>query len=53
MPYFATDALVKVVNFKNPDVLASIIGGATSGIMLASGIGLSIALLTFTGTTIW
>jgi hypothetical protein len=53
LPYFAAEALVKAIDYKNPAVLTSIISGATSGILLASGIGLGVALLTFTGVSIW
>jgi hypothetical protein len=53
LPYFAAQALVSAINFKNPDVVTGIMSGATSGLMLASGVGLGIALLTFSGITIW
>ena len=53
LPYFAAEALVNAINYKNPAVLTSILAGATSGAMLAGGIGLGIALLTFSGVTIW
>jgi hypothetical protein len=53
LPYFAAEALVNAINYKNPSVLSSMLAGATSGAMLAGGIGLGVALLTFSGVTIW
>jgi hypothetical protein len=53
LPYFAAEALVNAIDYKNPAVVTSILAGATSGAMLASGIGLGIALLAFSGVTIW
>jgi hypothetical protein len=53
LPYFAAEALVNAINYKEPAVVTRILAGATSGIMLAGGIGLGIALLTFSGVTIW
>jgi len=53
LPYFAAEALRDAINYKDPGVVTSILAGATSGVMFASGIGLGVALLTFSGVTIW
>lgn len=53
LPRFALDALVSSANIKSPELVTSIVAGATSGIMLASGIGLAIGLLAYSGFGIW
>lgn len=53
LPRFAVDALVESTEVKIPDVAAGVIAGATTGLALASGVGLAIGLLTWQGLRIW
>ena len=49
LPRFAIDALVDVSNIKTPEIVSSIFLGATTALTLATGIGLAVAFVTYSG----
>jgi hypothetical protein len=50
LPRFAADALLDVSNIKLPEILAGIItAGAYTGLTLASGLGIAIGVVTYSG----
>jgi hypothetical protein len=49
LPKFALDALVDVSNIKVPEVVSSIMLGATTAFTLATGVGLAVAFVTYSG----
>ncbi len=53
LPRFALDALVDATEVKWPDVTNSLILGGSSAVMIGSGIGLGIFLVSYAGVKIW
>jgi hypothetical protein len=53
LPRFALEALVDATEVKWPDVANSLILGGSSAVMIGSGIGLGIFLVSYSGVKIW
>jgi len=49
LPKFAIDALVDVSKIKAPEIVSSILLGATTALTLATGVGLAVAFVTYSG----
>lgn len=53
LPRFAAEALVSAGGWKPPDLAVSLIAGATSTLVLASGVGFLLGLGVYTGFAVW
>lgn len=53
LPRFALEAIVDASEIKFPEIGAAMLGGGTTGVQLGAAAGLSIALLTYAGLTVF